>query len=645
MFTRQQFEAACKSLATKWSSESPLDPRTHAYTDWVWHNPYPYGYLARTKRYARTASPGAFEEELGQELGQEFGQEEVVCQDDVATGSTPGDVESVLSQQFVVFSATFQVPAFYFTVHDTTGAPLSLDKLLASPLFKFELPEGAASTGFALTLPNAPFPLLSQGEHPSLGTPCWYLHPCETERAVEELVREAEQPDWTPEHRLERWLELWLMAVGAVLNLFLSWHQVQTRQTPFSYKDMLLSRLATTTRFSTPSFTRSMSNEVVIVSASRTPVGSFNGALKSFTAPQLGSIALKHALESKNIDPALVEEVYFGNVVQAGVGQSPARQVALGAGLRTSSDATTINKVCASGMKSIMLAAQSIKLGERSVVAAGGMESMSNAPFLLPRQNPAFGKFTTRDSLENDGLWDVYNNFAMGNCGEHAAEKHGLTRQSLDEHAIESYKRAARAWKEGAFDAEVVPVTVKGKKGDTIVREDEEFTRVIFDKVPSLRSAFKNGGVITAANSSPLSDGASALILMSADKAKELGLAPLAKVVSWADAGTEPIDFPEAPTVALPKALEKANLTVNDISLFELNEAFSVVVRIAEKVCNIDPAKINVNGGAVALGHAIGNSGSRIIVSLVHALKSGQYGAAAICNGGGAASALVVQKL
>ncbi|EDR12381.1 3-ketoacyl-CoA-thiolase, peroxisomal [Laccaria bicolor S238N-H82] len=405
---------------------------------------------------------------------------------------------------------------------------------------------------------------------------------------------------------------------------------------------MLLSRIASN---SGPSFARSMSNQVVIVAASRTPVGSLNGSLKSFTAPQLGTFALKHALSSKNIDPAFVEEVYFGNVVQAGVGQSPARQVALASGLKSTSDATTINKVCASGMKSIILAAQSIKLGDNSVVAAGGMESMSNAPFLLPRQNPAFGKFTARDSLENDGLWDVYNNFAMGNCGEVAAEKHGISRQSLDEHAIESYKRAARAWKEGAFDAEIVPITVKGKKGDTIVREDEEYSRVIFDKVPTLKSAFKQGGVITAANSSPLSDGASALVLMSAEKAKELGVTPLAKVISWADAGVDPIDFPEAPTVALPKALEKANLTLDDISLFELNEAFSVVVRIAEKTFNLDPAKINVNGGAVALGHAIGNSGSRIVISLVHALKSGQYGAAGICNGGGAASAIVVQKL
>ncbi|KIY68618.1 thiolase [Cylindrobasidium torrendii FP15055 ss-10] len=394
-----------------------------------------------------------------------------------------------------------------------------------------------------------------------------------------------------------------------------------------------------------PSSSRSMAIEAVIVAASRTPTGSINGSLKSFKAPELGAAALKHALESKSIDPSIVEEVYFGNVVQAGVGQSPARQVALHSGLSSSSDATTINKVCASGMKSIMLAAQAIEGGHRSIVAAGGMESMSNAPFLLPRTNPPFGKFTTIDSLETDGLWDVFNNQAMGCCGESAADKCGITRESQDAHAIESYKRAAQAWKDGAFDAEIAPLTVKGKKGDTIVREDEEYKRVIFEKVPSLRSAFKQGGSITAANSSPLSDGASALILMSAEKAKELGLTPLAKIISYADAGVDPVDFPIAPTIALPKALEKANLTVDDISLFELNEAFSVVVRIAEQRLGVDPAKINVHGGAVALGHAIGSSGSRIIVTLVHALKSGQYGAAGVCNGGGAASAVVIQKL
>ncbi|KAF8639820.1 hypothetical protein AX17_001077 [Amanita inopinata Kibby_2008] len=359
---------------------------------------------------------------------------------------------------------------------------------------------------------------------------------------------------------------------------------------------MLLPRFASTSRPFLPAFARSMAHEAVIVAASRTPTGSFNGALKSLTATQLGTVALKHALQSKQIDPALIEEVYLGNVVQAGVGQAPARQVALAAGLKSTSDATTINKVCASGMKSIMFAAQAIRSGDRSVVAAGGMESMSNAPFLLPRQNPVFGQFTTRDALENDGLWDVYNKFAMGNCGEHSSVKHGISRQDQDAHAIESYKRADNAWKIGAFDAEIAPVTISGKKGDTIVREDEEYKRIIYEKVPSLRSAFKKDGSITAANSSPLSDGASALILMSAEKAKELGLAPLAKVISWADAGVEPIDFPEAPTFALPKALEKANLGIEDISLFEVNEAFSVVVRITEKVLKIDPAKINVNG-------------------------------------------------
>ncbi|OCH93598.1 peroxisomal 3-ketoacyl-CoA-thiolase [Obba rivulosa] len=413
---------------------------------------------------------------------------------------------------------------------------------------------------------------------------------------------------------------------------------------------MLSTRLALSSSrpgLSLRTFTRAMSShEVVIVAASRTPVGSINGALKTLTAPQLGITALKHAFETSKVDPAVAEEIYFGNVVQAGVGQSPARQVALGAGMKTSSDATTINKVCASGLKSIMLAAQSIETGYKSVVVAGGMESMSNAPFLLPRQNPIFGKFEAKDSLENDGLWDVYNKFAMGNCGEAAAEKHQISRESQDAHAIESYKRAERAWKERVFDAEIAPVVIKGKKGDTVVKEDEEYKRVIYEKVPTLNPSFKKqGGTITPANSSSLNDGASALILMSAEKAKELGVKPLAKIISYADAGVEPIDFPSAPTVALPLALKRAGLTVGDIAQFEINEAFSVVVRIAEKVLGIDPAKINVHGGAVALGHAIGNSGSRIIVTLVHSLKSGEYGAAGICNGGGAASALVIQKL
>lgn len=328
----------------------------------------------------------------------------------------------------------------------------------------------------------------------------------------------------------------------------------------------------------------------------------------------------------------------MGNVVQAGVGQSPARQVALGAGMKETSDATTINKVCASGLKSIMLAAQSISSGYKTVVAAGGMESMSNAPFvhlfphqqdvmgselflsrfLLPRNNPVFGKIEMKDSLEVDGLFDVYNKFAMGNCGEATAQKFNISREEQDSHAIESYKRAARAWKEGAFDKEVAPVVIKTKKGEIVVKEDEEYKKVIFEKIPSLSPSFKKvGGTITPANSSNLNDGASAVILMSAEKAKELGVKPLAKVIcaynvpfisghaltytplpgpAYADAGLNPIDFPIAPTVALPKALESANLTIQDIALFEINEAFSVVVRAAEKILSIDSSKINVNG-------------------------------------------------
>ncbi|KZT36810.1 acetyl-CoA acetyltransferase [Sistotremastrum suecicum HHB10207 ss-3] len=399
-------------------------------------------------------------------------------------------------------------------------------------------------------------------------------------------------------------------------------------------------------RLARSKMTVSEANEVVIVAASRTPVGSFNSALKSFTAPQLGSIAIKHAYTKYNVPPESIDEVFMGHVIQAGVGQSPARQAALGAGLKESTDATTINKVCASGMKAIIFGAQTIQLGDNSVVVAGGMESMSNAPFLLPRQLPAFGNFESKDALQFDGLWDIYNKFPMGNCGEATAAKYGISRESQDEHAIESYKRAARAWEAGAFNEEIAEVVVKGKKGDVVIKEDEEFKKVMFEKIPTLKPVFKpQGGTITAANASTLNDGASAVILMSAAKAKELGLTPLAKIISYADAGVAPIDFPIAPTVALPRALEKAGLSVNDISLFEVNEAFSVVVRAAEKILQLDPAKINVNGGAVALGHAIGNSGCRIVVSLVHALKPGQYGAAGVCNGGGAASAIVIQKL
>ncbi|KAG8860124.1 T-complex protein 1 subunit theta [Tulasnella sp. 330] len=375
-------------------------------------------------------------------------------------------------------------------------------------------------------------------------------------------------------------------------------------------------------------------NEVVIVSAARTPVGSFNGALKSQSAIQLGTTAAKKAMSDIQLDPKLVEEVYFGNVISAGLGQSPARQVAIAAGCGDSTEATTINKVCASGMKSIMLAAQSLQLGHRSIMMAGGMESMSNTPLLMPRTNPGFGHVQATDSLLNDGLWDVYNKFHMGLCAENTAKKYNLTREDADAHAIESYRRAERAWASGAFDAEIAPVTIKDKKGETIVKEDEEYKSVKYEKIPTLRPAFQpNGGIVTAANASNLNDGGSAMVLMTAEKAQELGLKPLAKIISYADAAIAPIDFPTAPTVAMPLALQKAGLKAEDISLWEINEAFSVVIRATEQILGIPGDKINVNGGAVALGHAIGNSGCRIVVSLVHALKAGQYGAAGICNG------------
>jgi len=391
--------------------------------------------------------------------------------------------------------------------------------------------------------------------------------------------------------------------------------------------------------FSTP-------NEVVIVSAVRTAVGSFQGALKSFSAPDLGVIAAKGALSAANVNPDVIEEVYYGNVMQANLGQSPARQVVLGAGMPTTTEATTINKVCASGLKTITLASQSIQLGHRTAMLVGGMESMSNVPYYMPRVNPAFGHVQATDGLLKDGLTDVYDDFHMGNCAESAARKHNITREDQDGHAIESYKRAARAWEAKAFDNEIVPVSIKDKKGkETLFKEDEEYKKVMFDKLPTLRPAFQKDGTVTAANSSNLNDGASALVLMSASKAQELGLKPLARILSFADAALPPIDFPLAPSVSLPIAIERAGLKIEDISLFEINEAFSAVIRAIEKILGLDPAKVNINGGAVALGHALGSSGSRIVVTLTHALKSGQYGAAAICNGGGGSSAIVIQKL
>lgn len=384
---------------------------------------------------------------------------------------------------------------------------------------------------------------------------------------------------------------------------------------------------------------------VYIVAASRTPIGSFNGGLSSLPATQLGSTVVKHALAKIDLDPKHVDEVFFGQVIQAGTGQSPARQVSIGAGIPNTTDATTINKVCASGMKSIMLAAQSLALGTNSCMVAGGMESMSQAPFLTPRHPPSFGHMTSSDSLVIDGLFDVYNKCAMGNCAEHTAAKYDISREAQDDHAIESYKRVERAWAEGRFEAEIAPVTIKGKKGDTVVKEDEEYKKVFYDKVRGLRPVFQKDGTVTAANASTLNDGASAVILMTEEKLKETGVKPLAKILAYADAAADPMDFPTAPTIAIPKALKQAGVSQDDVALFELNEAFSVVVRAAEKIMNVDPAKINVNGGAVALGHPIGSSGCRIVVSLTHALKQGEIGVAGVCNGGGAASAMVIQRL
>lgn len=387
-------------------------------------------------------------------------------------------------------------------------------------------------------------------------------------------------------------------------------------------------------------------HEVVIVSAKRTPTGSFNGSLKTFTAPQLGVIAAKAAIAAASIEPSAIEEVYFGNVFQANLGQAPARQVVIGAGMPDTTEATTINKVCASGMKSIMLASQSIQLGHRHTMLVGGMESMSNVPYYLPRVNPSFGHVQSTDGLLKDGLWDVYNDFHMGNCAESAAKKHNISREDQDGHAVISFQRAAAAYKNKAFETEMIPIVIKDKKGkETIISEDEGYTKVIYEKLPTLKPVFQKDGTVTAANASSLNDGASALVLMSAEKAKELGLTPLARIISYTDAAIAPIDFPLAPSVSLPAAVKLAGLKMEDIALFEINEAFSAVIRAIEKILSIDPAKVNVNGGAVALGHALGSSGARIIVTLTHALKSGEYGAAAICNGGGGSSAMVIQKI
>lgn len=390
-----------------------------------------------------------------------------------------------------------------------------------------------------------------------------------------------------------------------------------------------------------------MSKTVYIVSAVRTPMGSFMGAFAGVSATELGATAIRGALQKANIEPSIIEEVFMGNVLQAGVGQAPARQAALGAGLGKNVPCTTVNKVCASGMKAIMLGAQSILAGDNHVVIAGGMENMSQTPHYLDGRNATkFGNISMLDGITKDGLLDVYNKVPMGNCAELCATKYEITREQQDQFAITSYQRAAAAWQAGRFADEVVAVAVPQRKGEPIlVSEDEEYKNVFLDKIPSLRPAFEKEGTITAANASTLNDGASALILASEEAVQKYGLQPIAKIVSYADAAQEPEWFTTAPSLAIPKALEKAGLTTADIDFWELNQAFSVVGLANMKILGLDPEKVDVNGGAVALGHPLGNSGSRVIVTLLNVLKQngGKRGAAGICNGGGGASAMVVE--
>lgn len=389
--------------------------------------------------------------------------------------------------------------------------------------------------------------------------------------------------------------------------------------------------------------------EVVIVGAMRTPIGSFLGSLSSIPAPQLGAIAIQAALSKANVAPELVDEVFMGHVLQANVGQAPARQASMAAGIPNTVPCTTVNKVCASGMKAIALAAQSIMTGDNEVVIAGGMENMSSVPhYMNARGGQKFGDIKMADGMVKDGLTDVYNQTHMGNCADLCARERNFSREEQDAFAIESYTRAAKAWSEGRFKDEVAPVSIPQRKGDPIIfAEDEEYKNVNISKIATLRPAFDKEGTVTAANASTLNDGASALVLMSREKAESLGIKPLARIVSFADAAQAPEWFTTAPAKAIPVALKKANLTVNDIDFWELNQAFSVVGLANTKELGLDPSKVDVNGGAVALGHPLGSSGSRIIVTLLHVLKQngGRYGGAGICNGGGGASAMIIEAL
>jgi len=390
--------------------------------------------------------------------------------------------------------------------------------------------------------------------------------------------------------------------------------------------------------------------EVVIVSAARTPIGSFGGVLSSVNATQLGAIAIKGALDRAGIKPELVNEVYMGNVLQANVGQAPATQASMFSGIPNTVPSTTINKVCASGMKAIMLGAQSIALGENDVVVAGGMENMSAVPYYLDKARNGYrlGNGQMIDGLIKDGLWDVYKDYHMGNAAELCATECKISREDQDAYAIESYKRAQAAWSKGLFKDEVVPVTIPQKGKDALViSEDEEYKKVDFNKIPSLRPVFVKEGSVTAANASTLNDGAAAVVLMSKEKAEQLGIKPIARIRGFADAQQAPEWFTTAPSKALPRAVEKAGLKMSDVEYFEINEAFSVVALANNQEMKLDASKVNVNGGAVAIGHPLGCSGARIIVTLLNVLKqnNAKIGAAGICNGGGGASALVVEMI
>lgn len=389
--------------------------------------------------------------------------------------------------------------------------------------------------------------------------------------------------------------------------------------------------------------------EVVIISAVRTPIGSFGGVLSTLTATDLGAAAIRGALSRAGIQPEQVEEVYMGNVVSANVGQAPAKQAALKAGLPATVPCTTINKVCASGTKAIMLAAQAIQLGQADVVVAGGMESMSNAPYYVPkaRFGYKYGNAELIDGLAKDGLMDAYDQCAMGVFADRTADRYEISREAQDAYAVQSYRRAETATAEGTFRAEIIPVEVAGRKGTLTVSEDEEFKNVIYDKIPGLKPAFTKDGTVTAANASTINDGASALVVMSRRKADELGLKPLARIVAYADAEQEPEWFTTAPTKAVPKALERAGLTVADIDYFEVNEAFAVVPLAFSQLLEVPQDKLNVLGGAVSIGHPLGASGARIVTTLTNVLqqRGGRYGAVGICNGGGGASAIVIEKM